>query len=238
MIILVILATLIGGIWVDTLGRPWSQPATAVWAWSSLIWLARRAGPSERRELAICVLLATLGELFLGFVWGLYEYRLGNLPLFIPPGHALVYAAGRRVSIAAPGWLAPALSGVLAPYCVMGAVWGWDTQGPAWYLLFLSYVLWGNRPSFYATMFLFAFLIEAYGTGLGGWRYHAREPWFGLTTLTNPPVWTGVFYCTLDALVLATCRNAWRARLGRWREIIRKRPRRSVSALCPSEASQ
>ncbi len=30
------------------------------------------------------------------------------------------------------------------------------------------------------------------------------EPWFGLTT-TNPPVWIGAIYCTLETLVrLAT----------------------------------
>ena len=51
-----------------------------------------------------------------------------------------------------------------------------------------------------ATLFLFALAVELYGTRLGGWRYFTVEPWFGLTT-TNPPVWIGAVYCTLETLV-------------------------------------
>ena len=36
--------------------------------------------------------------------------------------------------------------------------------------------------------------------GSDGWRYFTVEPWFGLTT-TNPPVWIGAIYCTLETLV-------------------------------------
>jgi hypothetical protein len=37
-----------------------------------------------RRNLKICIVLATLGEAFLSLVWGLYDYQFRNLPLFVP----------------------------------------------------------------------------------------------------------------------------------------------------------
>lgn len=203
MVTFVALVTIFGGIFVDSLAQPWSRAAADVWAWSTFAWLIRRADSTERRQLIWCVIIASLGEWFLGFVWGLYEYRLGNLPLFIPPGHAVVYAAGRRLRQFVPARLAPALAVGLGIYSLVAAPAGWDTQAPLWYLLVLGYLLWGSPRNLYSTMFLLAFCVEAFGTSVGGWRYMPRDPWFGLSTVTRPPLWVGSFYCTLDALVMA-----------------------------------
>ena len=40
------------------------------------------------------VAFATVGEVTGSLVWGVYTYRLHNLPLFIPPAHGLVYLSG------------------------------------------------------------------------------------------------------------------------------------------------
>jgi hypothetical protein len=88
--------TIFGGIFTDVSGHSWSQILASVWAWFAYLVLVATTTGRERRELLICITVATLGELFLGFVWGLYVYRLHNLPLFIPPGHGLVYTVGRR----------------------------------------------------------------------------------------------------------------------------------------------
>jgi hypothetical protein len=101
----IVLGTLAVGIAVDAHGAWWAQPAVSAWTWLVLGWIVTRVRPDFRRELLVCVVLATLGELFLKDVWGLYQYRLGNLPLFIPPGHAIVYAASVRMSRSAPAWL-------------------------------------------------------------------------------------------------------------------------------------
>jgi hypothetical protein len=95
-VISLVAATLGGGIAFDALGPSWSQTAVSLWAWTALAWIAYGSTARHRLELAVCVILATLGELFLMEMWGLYHYRLGNLPLFIPPGHALVFAAAVR----------------------------------------------------------------------------------------------------------------------------------------------
>ena len=50
--------------------------------------------PLVRAQAVGVVLFATIGEVTGSLVWGVYHYRLHNLPLFIPPAHGLVYAAG------------------------------------------------------------------------------------------------------------------------------------------------
>jgi len=42
--------------------------------------------------------IATCVELFLSLVWGLYQYRWGNVPLFVPPGHGLLYLFALRAT--------------------------------------------------------------------------------------------------------------------------------------------
>lgn len=201
--------TLAVGIPLDAGGAWWAQPVVSAWSWGALLWIAAGATGPERRALAACVVLATAGELFLKDVWGLYEYRLHNLPLFIPAGHALVYAAAARMSLRAPRWLPGLVAGGFAVYAAAGAWTGIDTFGVPWFVVFVAYLAVSADRRLCATLFLFALAIEVYGTSLQGWRYDTVEPWFGLTT-TNPPVWIGAVYCTLETLVrlVATRRSA------------------------------
>jgi hypothetical protein len=199
-VIAVALVTLALGIPLDASAAAWSQPLVSAWAWVALLWITWRVSTAERRALAACVVLATAGELFLKDVWGLYEYRLHNLPLFIPPGHALVYAAASRLRTRAPAWLPAVVAGGFAAYAVAAAWRGVDTFGLPWLAVFLGYLAVSADRRLCATLFLFALAVELYGTSLGGWRYFTTEPWFGLTT-TNPPVWIGAVYCTLETLV-------------------------------------
>lgn len=200
------LGTLAAGIPIDASAALWAQPAVSLWTWLALAGVAALVSAGERRELAACVVLATAGELFLKDVWGLYEYRFGNLPLFIPPGHALVYATARRLARCAPATLPSGVAVVFGAVVALGAWRGTDTFGLLWFGVFLAYLRVSAQPTLCATLFLFALAVETYGTALGGWRYYTSEPWFGLTT-TNPPVWIGAVYCTLETLVrLATTR--------------------------------
>ena len=113
------LLTLAVGIPVDASGASWAQPLVSFWTWAVLGWIAAAAPAAERRVLAVCVVLATAGELFLKDVWGLYEYRLHNLPLFIPAGHALVYAAASRMATRAPMALPALVAGGFAVYAAV-----------------------------------------------------------------------------------------------------------------------
>ena len=52
----------------------------------------------ERAQTSVVVVVATCAEMIGSVIWGVYTYRLGNLPLFVPPGHGLVYLTGLRLS--------------------------------------------------------------------------------------------------------------------------------------------
>ena len=199
-IIAVVAATLVLGIPLDALGPPGSQTVVSLWTWAALLWVMWQSPAQHRRELAACVVLATAGELFLMEVWGLYDYRLQNLPLFIPPGHALVFSAAMRLSRRVPAWFPWAVFAGSAPYAAYAWWAGFDTQGLLWFAVLASFMRWGREQSLYGVAFMIALAVETYGTSLGGWRYHPVEPWFGLTT-TNPPVFVGAIYCTLEVMV-------------------------------------
>src|SRR5205807_2867786 len=56
---------------------------------------------TERRVQAIGVVcFATIGEVTGSLIWGVYHYRLHNLPLFVPPAHGLVYLTGLSLATA------------------------------------------------------------------------------------------------------------------------------------------
>ncbi len=199
-VIALVAATLAFGIPLDALGPPVSQTLVNLWTWGALLWVVRGSSMAHRRELAACVVLAAAGELFLMEVWGLYHYRLLNLPLFIPAGHALVFTAAMRISRRVPDWFPWAVLACSAPYAAYAGVTGLDTQGVLWFMVLAGFMKWGRDQALYGVAFVIALAVETYGTSLGGWRYHALEPWFGLTT-TNPPVFVGAIYCTLEVMV-------------------------------------
>lgn len=215
-VVALVLTTLGAGIAVDASAAWWAQPVVSLWTWAVLAAIAAGTTVAECRALGVCVVLATLGELFLKDVWGLYQYRLHNLPLFIPAGHAIVYAAAVRMSRRAPGWLPGAVVAAFAVLVGWGAWRGVDTFGVLWFGCFLGYMRWSGDRRLCATLFLLALAIEAWGTTLGGWRYETVEPWFGMTT-TNPPVWIGAIYCTLESLVRIAVRVRPSLRPGRFR---------------------
>ena len=68
--------------------------------WLVLLALLTRF-PAERRAQALgVVLFATVGEVTGSILWGVYHYRLHNLPMFVPPAHGLVYLAGLSLATA------------------------------------------------------------------------------------------------------------------------------------------
>ena len=186
------------GLVVDRFGGPWGQAAVNVWAWAvcSLLVLGL---PALRSRLLACLLIATAGELVLSLVWGLYDYRLGNLPLFVPPGHVLLYALGLRLADRLPDgllrltpWLATGAVSLLALARV-------DWLGPPLLLIFLACVRWGPAPRLYITMFLLSLVMELWGTALGNWAWRGALPGLGWP-VANPPLAAGAFYCVLDLL--------------------------------------
>src|SRR4051795_3717095 len=86
-----IIATITGGLLLDYHWVRFGQIAASAVAWMVCFGLFARADAKSRPALVACLAIATAGEIFLSLVWGLYQYRLGNIPLFVPPGHVLLF---------------------------------------------------------------------------------------------------------------------------------------------------
>jgi hypothetical protein len=192
-----------GGLALDQLVDFWGQTLTNVGIWAALLYWLRAAPADEQRALAICVLYATAGEIFLSLVWGLYEYRLSNVPLFVPPGHALLFMLGRLFAERAREWIVWLVPLVTAPLIVALAVTGLGTLDALLFVLFLMCLLSGRASKLYSVMFVLSLAMEVYGTRLGNWTWAPVAPHLGFTTI-NPPLAAGAFYCMLDMLVVAT----------------------------------
>jgi hypothetical protein len=180
------------------------QLAISAVVWVVLLYLLARVDLEERRMFFACLVIATIGEIVLSLGWGLYTYRLGNIPQFVPPGHVLALMLGVRLARSMPDRAALAILSIAMVYAVAATVMAFDTFAAALALVLLA--IWFALPAhraLYASTFVVTLVLELYGTWLGNWTWSAAVPAIGLVT-TNPPALAGAFYAALDALVFGT----------------------------------
>jgi len=189
---------------VDTqVGRGGQYLLGAV-TWVVLIAGLRRLAALARAQALGVVCFATVGEVTGSLVWGVYHYRLHNLPLFIPPAHGIVYLSGlalarlvparRVVAIAAAGAIAWGVAGltVLPRLDVAGAIG----------VPLLCVFLWRSRArATYAAVFVVVAALELYGTSIGTWRWARTLPGIGIAD-GNPPSGVASGYVWFDVMAL------------------------------------
>jgi hypothetical protein len=205
-----ITAVIIIGLAFDQEVEFWGQALTNVAVWALFLCWLSRAEPGEQVALTACLVYATLGEVFLSLVWGLYDYRLGGIPLFVPPGHVLLFVLGRQLAPRLSMHMVVVVPLLAVPFVLWLAVSGADTLGVPLLALFIACLVFGEAKRLYAVMFALALAMELYGTWCGNWAWNADVPWLGFTA-ANPPLAAGAFYCVLDLLVMSTVR-AYRTR--------------------------
>ncbi len=166
---------------------------------------ALRPLPALVRAQAVgVVLFATVGEATGSLVWGVYRYRLHNLPLFIPPAHGLVYLSGlalsRFVRERPLVWAAATISAAwgIAGLTVLPRL---DIAGALGVPLLLVF-LWRSRwRATYAGVFLVVAALELYGTSIGTWRWARDLPGLGIPD-GNPPSGVASGYVWFDVMAL------------------------------------
>ncbi len=200
---IIIIFLLIIGLIIDQKIEYYGQIIINIVVWLYFFSLLKKGDRVEQFSLILCLLYATAGEIFLSLIWGLYEYRLSNVPLFIPPGHALLFTLGILLAPKMPNWLIGIVPAIMAPYIIFAFLSGLDTMGGILFLIFLICMIFGKSKKLYATMFMLSLILEIYGTTLGNWTWFQEVPLLGLSS-TNPPVSAGAFYCLLDLLVIST----------------------------------
>jgi hypothetical protein len=177
--------------------------------WLVLLAALTQVTPERRAQTLLVVAAATCGEILGSIVWGVYTYRLENLPSFVPPGHGLVYLAGFALARAAAGagrerlLVGAALAGVLA-WAAAGltVLPRADVGGALGAMLLAIYLLRGRAPAVYAGVFVFVAGLELYGTAIGTWTWAETIPGTGVPN-GNPPSGVAAGYVWFDMVALA-----------------------------------
>ncbi len=107
----------------------------------------------------------------------LYQYRLKNIPMYIPLGHAVIYATVYHICKQPIIWkyhktvekfLAKAIFVIVfASLFILNDVGGFIT-----YLIFLIILHYRTKPIFYLTMFIMVYYIELCGTVCSTWAWY------------------------------------------------------------------
>jgi hypothetical protein len=189
---------------VDTQVDLGAQVALGVLTWAVLLAAIWPLPAILRAQVIGVVVFATVAEVTGSLVWGVYRYRLHNLPLFIPPAHGIVYLSG----LALAGVVRPRLLvGVAAAGCV-----GWGIAGVtvlprldvagAMCVPLLCVFLWRSRfRAAYAGVFVVVAALELYGTSIGTWRWATELPGLGIPD-GNPPSGVASGYVWFDVMAL------------------------------------
>lgn len=158
-----------------------------------------------RKLMFVMVLLSYIGELIFCILLKMYHYRTNDIPLYVPFGHAIVYASG--YVYANTKWAADN-DVLLRKYFAIVfallflAVGGFLNDqfslifGVLFFLLLMK-KRWNNMYYFIAVCVIF---IELTGTYFQCWKWTQNT--FGLIPTINPPMGAVFFYAGGDIILM------------------------------------
>lgn len=158
-----------------------------------------------RKLMFVMVFLSYIGELIFCTLLGMYDYRTEVIPLYVPLGHAIVYASG--FVFAHTNW-AIKNDKPLKKYFAIGFSLLFLFVGiflndvfslifGVFFFLLLKRKKWQNLYYFIALCVLF---IELVGTYFQCWKWVPKT--FGLIPAVNPPMGAVFFYAGGDVLLV------------------------------------
>jgi hypothetical protein len=189
--------------------------------------------------------VATGFEVFGSLIWGVYRYRLHNIPLYVPPGHGLVYffgitagatpvfqRFGRRAAMVVLGLCATwALAGLTVLPLWTHRI---DVQGALCLPIFAWFLLRSPRYALFAAIFIATTDLEIIGTLMGDWYWLPVAPINHLPS-GNPPSAIAGGYCVIDSSVALVILGLQRVRA--LRPMLTGRRRRIEPTTAETEAA-
>ena len=205
------------------------QLALGAATWGVLGALLRQETPLVRAQTLLVVAFATAVEYTFSPLLEAYTYRIGTVPLFVPPGHGLVYLAalaiGRSATVRAHA------RALVAATVVVSCTWAAygvtlagrrDVLGAFWCLGLLAFLAWGRARLLYVGAFAVVSYLEIAGTALGTWAWATHDPVLGVVGQGNPPSgaaggygWFDLYAVLLAPRALAAVAALRRQRSGR-----------------------
>ena len=164
-----------------------------------------RSASRIREQMLYAVAIGFVGEHLFSIVLGMYTYRLENVPLYIPLGHAIVYIAvvyfcKKSIVKEKSRFLEKLFTAFIVVYATAFLIFSNDVFGFVMSMLVLF--LLRNKPRerlFYLGMYIVVAFLEIVGTSYGCW-YWPETAWDMIPFLksANPPSGISLFYFLLD----------------------------------------
>lgn len=181
-------------------GRWLANACTSIY----LVWLFSIAGSHLRKLLFTMVFVSYIGELIFSTLLGMYYYRTPNIPLYVPLGHAIVYASGAIYAQTDLAMRNATRLKKLFPVLFIGiffiAVVFFNDIFTLIFSFGFFWILkrkkWDNLYYFIALCVIF---IELIGTGFQCWKWVPLT--FSVIPAANPPMGAVFFYAGGDVLI-------------------------------------
>jgi len=176
--------------------------------WGVLVLVLRAENALVRVQTAVVVVFATAIEYTFSPWLEVYVYRFDNVPMYVPPGHGLVYLAA--LALGRTTWVRarePVLTGLVI---AIGGAWAahglwWserpDVLGAFWYCCLVGFLWWGPSRGLYLGAFVVVSYLELVGTALGTWTWQPVDP-TGWISIGNPPSGAAGGYGWFDLVAL------------------------------------
>ena len=157
-----------------------------------------------RKLMFVMVFLSYIGELIFCKLLGMYHYRTDVIPLYVPFGHAIVYASGYIMSKTTWAISHKVSLEILFPWFFIILFMSVGIFFSDWFsLLFgtLFFVLLKRKKwqPLYYFIALCVIFIELVGTGFQCWTWVPKT--FGFIPAANPPMGAVFFYAGGDVLL-------------------------------------
>lgn len=189
-------------------GQAWAD-GLAIAYFTLLLWALT---PQQRLMALVFVPFSAIGEGIFSLLFGLYRYRLGMVPLYVPFGHAILFSMGLLVSELSvvrdrKEQLRPIFIALYVAAFGTAILWLHDTLSAIFGLVFLWVLRRKGYQPLYFVMGMFVLYVELVGTHWGCWAW-APHPFNQLWLhATNPPVGAFACYVLADLGVMKIVRN-------------------------------
>ncbi len=217
-------------LWLDSDGGPWLQRGLGAGTWVVLLLAFRWVSPVVRVQTGVVVAFATAVEYIFSPTLEVYLYRFDNVPMYVPPGHGLVYLSA--FALGHTRFVERHMRGCVGMVLVVGGLWAGhglflaerpDALGAFWYACLVGFLLWGPSKAVYVGAFVAVSYLEIVGTHLGNWAWHTQDP-TGWVSIGNPPSGAAGGYGWFDLAGLLAAPYLLRVFSPRRREVSRQRP--------------
>jgi hypothetical protein len=177
---------------LDAHGSHAQQRVLGALTWVVLGVAMTRVSPLVKAQTVVVVAFATVIEFVCSPTLEVYLYRFHNVPMYVPPGHGLVYLSAYALGHA--WWVGRHQRACTAAALLGLGAWGaWalvqprhDVLGAMWFACLLGFLWKGPSREVYLGAAVVVTWLELVGTSLATWTWQPHDPLLGIG-IGNPP---------------------------------------------------